>query len=271
MVQTRTPNLRTCGKFLLSLLALPSAYGSSAMRSISSYSRAEAWWERKLLHALDDVQTLPKIAARWIEPRSVRLAKVVKRLQVDSPLILSFASACIFVQAFSPLMPGLKQSLFAVSKCPALSPAGAFSIFGQVVGHSDWGHLRGNLLLLLLVGHACESALGPVRLTKIFACTSVASSLTHILLGPTNSVQLGASGVVFALILLNSCLERKEGEIPLTFVLTGALWLGRELGIAKAGVASSAHLVGAAVGTFFGHKMSVRRTWLGGSERKFED
>ena len=78
-------------------------------------------------------------------------------------------------------------------------------------------------------------------------------------------------GVVFALILLNSCLERKEGEIPLTFVLTGALWLGRELGIAKAGVASSAHLVGAAVGTFFGHKMYVRRTWLGGSERKFED
>ena len=253
--------------FLLSLLALPSAAGSA----LNSRNQAEAWWEHKLLRALDDVQTLPKVAAKWIEPRSARAAKVVERLQVDSPLILSFASACIFVQAFSPVMPGLKQNLFAVSKPPPLSPAGAFSVFGQVFGHSDWGHLRGNLLLLLLVGPACESALGPVRLSKIFACTSVASSVTHVLLGPANSVQLGASGVVFALILLNSCLERKEDEIPLTFVLTGALWLGRELALAKAGVASSAHLAGAAVGTYFGHRMYVRRTWLGGRERKFED
>ena len=90
-------------------------------------------------------------------------------------------------------------------------------------------------------------------------------------LGSAGSVQLGASGVVFALIILNSLLERKEDEVPLTFCLTGALWLSKELTLSKAGVASSAHLAGAAVGAFFGHHVHVRHTWWGAKIHRFEE
>ena len=67
-------------------------------------------------------------------------------------------------------------------------------------------------------------------------------------------------------------LERREEQIPLTFVLTAVLWLQRELfGGASSAVATSAHLAGAAVGTYFGHRLHVRKTWWGGHERRFED
>ena len=97
---------------------------------------------------------------------------------MDSPLILGFASACVAVQLW-PFGPIVKQRLFAVNKRPKFTPAGLFSVFGQVVGHSDWGHLQQNMVLLLLAGPACESALGPVRLSKIMGCTCIASSLTR--------------------------------------------------------------------------------------------
>ena len=40
---------------------------------------------------------------------------------------------------------------------------------------------------------------------------------------------LGASGVVFALILLSSFTSMKEGEIPLTFILVAALYIGQQI------------------------------------------
>jgi membrane associated rhomboid family serine protease len=140
----------------------------------------------------------------------------------------------------------------------------------QVIGHDGWGHLQHNLILLLLAGPACEAALGPARLSKVMCWTSVASSCSHVLLGPAGSVQLGASSIVFALILLNSLLERRRDELPITFVLTAALWLHRELFDARPGTATSAHLVGAAVGTYFGHRLHVRTTRWGGTQRKFD-
>ena len=127
---------------------------------------------------------------------------------------------------------------------------------------------------LLLVGPPCEAAFGAVRLSRVWV--ALASALSHAVLGWAGSVQLGASGVVFALILLNSLLQQRGGKVALTFVLTAALWLHREVAQAAAGatgVAHSAHLVGAGVGAWFGHRMHVlERRWGGFSwqYRKFD-
>jgi membrane associated rhomboid family serine protease len=262
---------------LLSLLAMvPTRGGARGVpvprsTTILRPSDAEARWEAGLQRLLRGVERWPRSAALWLEPRAPRAARVVGRLQVDSPLVLSFAAACVVVQALTPLLPGVKAACFAVSKRPSLSPAGAISLLGHVLGHADWAHLQQNAVLLLLAGPACESALGAPRLCKIIGCTALTTAATHIALGPAGSVQLGASGVVFALILLNGCLERRADGLPLTFVASAALWLGRELGQSQPGVARTAHLSGAAIGTYFGHRLHVRRTWWGGRERRFED
>ena len=75
---------------------------------------------------------------------------------------------------------------------------------------------------------------------------------------------LGASGVVFALILLSSLTSIKEGEIPLTFILVAVIYIGQQIfqGVfIKDNVSNLTHIVGGVVGSCLGfvmykHKMN---------------
>jgi membrane associated rhomboid family serine protease len=49
------------------------------------------------------------------------------------------------------------------------------------------------------VGPSCEREFGAFNLVKIMLWTALVSGLAHMLLGPANAIQLGASGVVFML------------------------------------------------------------------------
>ena len=106
-------------------------------------------------------------------------------------------------------------------------------------------HLNGNMVNLLLVGPPCEREFGTHQLTKIFLWVAAASGLAHMVFGPANTLQLGASGkfarsesylskktqypmrpsltgVVFALILLSSLVSvRGPNSVPLTFICQG--------------------------------------------------
>ena len=65
---------------------------------------------------------------------------------------------------------------------------------------------------------------------------------------------LGASGVVFMMILLASFTNNGKDEIPLTFILIVILYLGREILDAFKGddISQFAHLVGGFCGSLFG-------------------
>ena len=77
------------------------------------------------------------------------------------------------------------------------------------------------------------------------------------------SVQLGASGVVFMFILLNSLLRLKSGTIPMTFILQLLLWCNKEIvaqmlvtsGSKTSSISHIAHLTGAFVGTYMGYRL----------------
>lgn len=85
--------------------------------------------------------------------------------------------------------------------------------------------------------------------------------------GHPAAIQLGASGVVFSLILLNSLLAVRVGKIPLTFVCQVVLWIYKEVveGLWSSwmgevgGTSNCAHLSGALVGTIFGFKLHQER------------
>ena len=84
---------------------------------------------------------------------------------------------------------------------------------------------------------------------------AVASALAHMAFGHSHSGQLGGSGVVSALILLNSLGAASSGRVPLTFLLTAVFWLSDEVQsiLTRDGVSHAAHLAGALVGTAAGY------------------
>ena len=73
---------------------------------------------------------------------------------------------------------------------------------------------------------------------------------------------LGASGVVFALILLSSFTSIKEGSIPLTFILVALIYMGEQLyqGIfVQDNVSNLTHILGGVVGAGLGYVMNKNK------------
>lgn len=74
------------------------------------------------------------------------------------------------------------------------------------------------------------------------------------------SALLGASGIVFMLIMLSSLAGSWNGGIPITLILVGALYLSQQVYdilFVQDNVATFMHIVGGACGTVFG--FAVRR------------
>ena len=66
---------------------------------------------------------------------------------------------------------------------------------------------------------------------------------------------LGASGIVFMLIMLSSLAGMKSGRLPVTLLLVAVLYLSQEvyaIFFVRDNVANFMHLVGGACGTAFG-------------------
>ena len=101
-------------------------------------------------------------------------------------------------------------------------------LFTHVLGHADWGHLLANMSYILLLGPIHEEKYGWKDLLLVIAVTAFVTGVIHNVLFP-GTILLGASGVVFAFILLTSFTEFREGEIPLTFILVAVLYLGQQI------------------------------------------
>lgn len=73
---------------------------------------------------------------------------------------------------------------------------------------------------------------------------------------------MGASGVVFFLIMLSSLSGAKSGSIPITLILVALMYMGREvysIFFIRDNVANLMHIVGGACGIVMGFWLSGRR------------
>ena len=96
----------------------------------------------------------------------------------------------------------------------------------------------------------------------VMGITSVVTALVNFILFP-NIGLCGASGVVFAFILLASFTGFKEGELPLTFILVAAIFLGQQVveGITvRDNISNMAHIAGGIVGAAFGYFLNRKNT-----------
>ena len=142
-----------------------------------------------------------------------------------------------------------------------------FRLVSHVLGHSSWTHLVSNFSIILLIGPILEEIYGSISLLLMFIVTAFVTGVLHAVL--FSSDLLGASGIVFMMILLVSFTNFNRGEVPLTFILVLLLYLGREFYIAFENMGSGsynishfAHIVGGLIGSLFGflsHGARIRR------------
>ena len=121
-------------------------------------------------------------------------------------------------------------------------------------------HLTGNLMTLLILGPILEDRYGGKTLSLIIAITAVVTGVASFILFP-NVALMGASGVVFAFILLASFTSFKDREIPLTFILVAVLYLGQQIyqGIfVDDNVSQFTHILGGITGTVIGYNLNKK-------------
>lgn len=146
-------------------------------------------------------------------------------IRFNAPVVLSFALISLLVLVLDSVTGGASTArLFCVYRAPLTDPLTYVRFFTHVLGHSGYSHYMGNMLLLLLVGPGLEEKYGSRNLLLTIVITAFATGLVQFLLFP-HSALLGASGVVFMMIVLSSFTEMKKGGIPLTMLLVVALYL----------------------------------------------
>jgi len=128
------------------------------------------------------------------------------------------------------------------------------TLFTHVCGHADWQHLISNFTLILLIGPMLEENYGSRQLLLMIVITALATGILNVLL--FTSALMGASGVVFMMILLSSFTNFSKGEIPLTFILVLILYMGVQLlesfKSENSNISHFAHIIGGLCGSFFG-------------------
>ena len=174
------------------------------------------------------------------------------KITFNAPVILTFSFLCAGVYLFnSPSQP--MNDLFALApEWNFSSFKWYFRLFSNTLGHASSDHLMGNLAFILLLGPLIEEKYGSKNTLIMLFSTALICSIIHITL--SNSYLLGASGIVFMLILLTSLVNFKSGEIPLTFILIILVYIGKEvLGtFDNDNISHTTHIIGGVVGAAFG-------------------
>ncbi len=150
--------------------------------------------------------------------------------------------------------------LFMTYHSSILSPMTWVRAFTHIFGHAGWSHLIGNMSYILLLGPMLEEKYSSRTLAEVVAVTAFATSLVNYVLFPHVAL-CGASGVVFAFILLSSFTSFREGEIPLTFILVAVFFMGQQIyeGLAvQDNISNTAHIVGGIVGGLLGYVLNKK-------------
>lgn len=176
-----------------------------------------------------------------------------RKIYLNAPITLGFSLICIIALLLNMVSSGKTNVLFfSAYGSSLLSPMTYIRLLGHIFGHANVDHLVSNLLYILLLGPMLEEKYGK-RLIIVILSTAAVTGIVHNLLSP-NTMLLGASGVVFAFIILASITGNEEG-IPVTLIIVALLWIGSEIytGITTAdSVSQLTHIVGGLTGGIIG-------------------
>ena len=180
---------------------------------------------------------------------------IIKKFQYNSPVILTYTVLAFITVTIGYLTNGAANTLlFSVYKGPITDPLFFVRLITHVFGHANFEHYFNNFIIILLIGPMLEEKYGSKNLFLFMVITTVCTGILHILLFDT--ALLGASGIVFFMILLSSYANFERGRIPITLVLVIIIFLGREiLGsfLLSDDVARITHVFGGVIGAVSGY------------------
>ncbi len=182
------------------------------------------------------------------------------RITYNAPFVLSYTFLAIGIMLLNNFTGGrLMADFFTLP--PVFNfrdPFDYFRLLSHALGHANWGHLASNFAYILLIGPILEEKYGSKNLFVMSLITALVTGILNIFFFPT--ALLGASGIVFMMILLGSFTNVKSGYIPLTFILILALYLGQEVLAAfeTNNISEFAHIVGGVCGSIFGFVQNSR-------------
>ena len=186
------------------------------------------------------------------------MKKIVIRF--NAPVILTFALLSLLALLLGNWTNGAAtHQYFSVYRSSLSDPLTYVRFIGHVLGHADYEHYMGNMLLLLLVGPGLEEKYGSGTMVWMILVTALVTGLVQFIFFPGTAL-LGASGVVFMMIVLSSFTAMRRGEIPVTLILVVIFYLGGEImdGLFKKdNISQITHIVGGLCGLIFG--FTVRR------------
>lgn len=182
------------------------------------------------------------------------------KITFNSPVILGFAFASLIAMVLNYITLGKSnEGLFMTWHSPLSSPLTYLRFFTHVLGHSGWSHFIENMSYVLLLGPVLEERYGAEKILAVMAVTALVTGLVNYIFFP-NIALCGASGIVFAFILLTSFTSFREGELPVTVILVAVIFLGQQIYeglLLQDNVSNLSHILGGIVGAVFGYLLNV--------------
>jgi len=188
--------------------------------------------------------------------------KRLVRLQYNSPVVLTFALVALGALLLGKVTDGWTTShLFSVYRSSLADPLTYPRFFLHVLGHVNYSHYINNMMMILVVGPPLEEKYGSRSLLYAILITAFVSGLVQWTFFPGTAL-LGASGIVFMMIVMASLSGMRDGYIPITLILVLVLYLGGEVinGITLSdNVSQLTHIIGGLCGAFLGMSMARSR------------
>ena len=184
------------------------------------------------------------------------------KITFNSPVVLGFIFISLAVLVLGIATLGKSNELLFMTYHSSLAnPLTYVRFFTHVLGHSGWAHYIGNASYILLLGPMLEEKYGSGRILQVILITAAVTGIVNYVLF-WNVALCGASGVVFAFILLTSFTSFKNGEIPLTFILVAIVFIGQQVyeGLfLQDDISNLSHIIGGVIGAVVGYRLNKKR------------
>ncbi len=178
------------------------------------------------------------------------------KIVFNAPVVLTFTIICVIALVLDFFTNGFTtQKIFSVYRSSFLEPLTYIRLVCHVFGHANYSHFMGNITLFLVTGTLLEDKYGSFNIGIIIFITAIITGIINIIIFP-NIMLLGASGVVFAFIILSSVTGTKGGGIPLTFIIVAIIYIGGQIyeGIfIEDNISNLSHIIGGVIGGGFGY------------------
>lgn len=186
------------------------------------------------------------------------MKKPVIKFQYNSPVVLTFAIISFLALILGNFTGGWSTVKFFSVYRSSLADFYTYPrFFLHVLGHASYAHYIGNMMMILVIGPPLEEKYGSYSLLWAIALTAFVSGAVQWLFFP-GSALLGASGIVFMMIVMSSLGGMRDGCIPITLVLVLVLYIGGEIVdgfVLQDNVSQLTHIIGGICGALLGISM----------------